>query len=686
MLFISANMIHNLKNPMIYRMQVGSRFLQSSVYNEYFLVYMRVYRRFSLRNLFSANLFIYGDRMSETVMLDSKEVPAGNTVKELMKGRDVVAAIIGGKAIDLSTKLTGGEIIHTIKGDSKEGLDVIRHSCAHIMAEAVKILFPDARPTIGPSTEDGFYYDFDRDTPFSVEDMEKIENKMAELIKADSPFIRKEMSRQDAIDFFSKACEPYKVEILNEIEGQDVSIYQQGSFIDLCLGPHVPSTGYIKAFKLLSVAGAYWRGSEKNKMLQRIYGTAFASKDALKEYLNFVEEAKKRDHRKLGKELELFMINDEAGPGLVIYLPKGGMLRYLIEEFDRKLHLRNGYQIVNGPYILRGRLWEISGHMDNYQENMYLSEIDDQVYGIKPMNCLSHILIYKSKVRSYRDLPLRLFELGTVTRREKSGVLHGLMRVRQFTQDDAHIFCRPDQIVEEVSAVIDLVEKVMTVFGFNYEMEVSTRPEKSIGSDEDWEMATNVLIESLDKKGLKYDINEGDGAFYGPKIDIKIKDAIGRKWQCATIQCDFALPERFDIHYIGADGHKHRPVMLHRVVLGAVERFMGVLIEHFAGAFPTWISPVQAIVMNITENQADYIKEIFGKLVEADVRAELDDRNEKIGFKIREARNAKVPYMLIAGDKEKEENIVMVRDRSGEQNPMTVEEFIKIIKNANPLV
>ncbi len=623
--------------------------------------------------------------MSETIMLDGRAVPSGRTIRDLVKGRDVVAAKIGGTAVDLSTELTGTETVETIKGDSKEGLDVIRHSCAHIMAEAVKVLFPDARPTIGPSTEDGFYYDFDRDTPFSVEDLTKIEGKMAELIKADQPFVRKVLTRKDAIDFFEKNREPYKVEILNDIADSQVSTYEQGSFIDLCRGPHVPSTGYVKAFKLLSVAGAYWRGDEKNKMLQRIYGTAFASKDALKDYLNFIEEAKKRDHRRLGRELELFMISDDIGPGMVVFMPKGGILRSILEEFEKKLHLKNGYDIVYGPSLLRGKLWEISGHMDNYKENMYFSEVDSQLYGIKPMNCLSHIQIYKSKVRSYRDLPLRYFELGSVIRHEKSGVLHGLLRVRQFTQDDAHIFCRPDQIVEEITSVINLVDKVMAIFGFEYEVEVSTRPEKSIGSDEDWKLATEALIESLDKKGLPYDINEGDGAFYGPKIDIKIKDAIGRKWQCATIQCDFALSQKFDINYIGADGGKHRPVMLHRVVFGSMERFIGVLIEHYAGAFPVWIAPVQAVVMNITDSQADYAGDVVAKLRDADIRVEFDNRNEKIGFKIREARLAQVPFMLVIGDKEKSENIVMVRDRSGQQNPSSVDEFIKMVKNANPL-
>jgi len=584
--------------------------------------------------------------------------------------------------------LSEGQTIETINMDSDDGVHLIRHSTSHVMAEAVKLLFPDAKPTIGPSTEDGFYYDFDRDETFSSEDLEKIEKKMQELIAQDQPFERKEMSREEAVSFFKDKGEPYKVEIISDLgdDAEKVSLYEQGSFVDLCRGPHVPSTGYIKAFKLLSVAGAYWRGSEKNKMLQRIYGTAFGSPKALKQHLNFLEEARKRDHRKLGKELELFMVSDEVGPGMIIYMPKGGMLRTLIEDFEKKIHFKRGYDIVYGPSILRGKLWETSGHMDNYKENMYFTELDGQVYGIKPMNCLSHILIYKSKVRSYRDLPLRYFELGNVTRHEKSGVIHGLMRTRQFTQDDAHIFCRPDQLIDEVTSIIDLVEDVMAVFNFEYEMEISTRPEKSIGSDEDWEMATKALMDSLTQKGLPFDINEGDGAFYGPKIDVKIKDAIGRSWQCATIQCDFTLPERFDTHYVGADGEKHRPVMLHRVILGSIERFIGVLIEHYAGAFPVWIAPVQAVIMCITDAQADYASQVADMLKDNEVRVELDIRNEKIGYKIREARLQKVPYMIVVGDREKQDQTVTVRDRSGEQKAMTVDEFAAIVKKAEPVI
>ncbi|HPW68807.1 MAG TPA: threonine--tRNA ligase [Deltaproteobacteria bacterium] len=624
-----------------------------------------------------------------TVTVDGKSISTdGSIIRDVVRDKRAVAARVGGRLVDLSAPLDEGQDIETVPADSDEGVHIIRHSAAHVMAEAVKQLFPDAKPTIGPATEDGFYYDFDREASFTPEDLEKIEQKMEELVKADLPFIRKDMSRQEAMAFFRERGEPYKVEIIQDMDDEvcDVSLYEQGSFVDLCRGPHVPSTGYIKAFKLLSIAGAYWRGDEKNRMLQRIYGTAFGSPKELKNHLNFLEEAKKRDHRKLGRELDLFMFSDDAGPGLVIYMPKGGRLRSLIEEFEKKLHFRRGYDIVYGPNILRGRLWEISGHMDNYKENMYFTELDSQLYGIKPMNCLSHIMIYKSKVRSYRDLPLRYFEMGSVTRNEKSGVIHGLLRTRQFTQDDAHIFCRPDQLIGEITAIIDMVAEVMAVFGFSYDMEISTRPEQSMGSEEMWDLATQALKDALDKKGLPYDINEGDGAFYGPKIDVKIKDAIGRSWQCATIQCDFNLPERFDIHYIGSDGERHRPVMLHRVILGSIERFIGVLIEHFAGAFPVWIAPVQAVVMNITDTQADYAADVAARLRASDVRIELDTRNEKIGYKIREARQQKVPYMLIIGDREKEEGTVTVRERSGDQQTMTADEFIRIVRQAQPVI
>ncbi|HKI51371.1 MAG TPA: threonine--tRNA ligase, partial [Geothermobacteraceae bacterium] len=492
--------------------------------------------------------------------------------------------------------------------------------------------------------------------------------------------VREEVTSAEAIKLFRELGEDYKVELIEDLGADTVSLYRQGDFVDLCRGPHIPSTGLLKAFKLTSVAGAYWRGDEKNAMLQRLYATAFTNKKELKVYLQRLEEARKRDHRKLGRELDLFSFNEEAGAGLVIWHPKGALLRTLIEDFERREHLRRGYDIVVGPQILKTELWKTSGHYDNYRENMYFTEVDEQSYGVKPMNCLAHMLIYKSKMRSYRDLPLRYFELGTVHRHEKSGVLHGLLRVRGFTQDDAHILCAPEQLDGEIKGVIKFVQDVMAIFGFEYEMEISTRPEKSIGSDADWEVATRALMSALEDSGLPFEINEGDGAFYGPKIDIKLKDALDRRWQCATIQCDFTLPERFDLTYVGQDGEKHRPVMVHRVILGAIERFIGVLIEHFAGNFPLWISPVQAVVMNVTDNQSEYVEQVYRQLAEAGVRVKKDLRNEKLGFKIREAQLDKIPYMLIIGDREVESQTVAPRYRDGSNlEAMTVEQFSAFI-------
>ncbi|MCK9228578.1 MAG: threonine--tRNA ligase [Syntrophorhabdaceae bacterium] len=563
-----------------------------------------------------------------------------------------------------------------------ENLDIIRHSTSHLMAQAVRDLFPGVKVAIGPSIETGFYYDFDYDPGFTDEDLAKIEKRMGELAEMNIPIGRRIIKRQDAIKMFTEMGEPYKVELLEALSDDEVSIYTQGDFTDLCRGPHLESTGKIKAFKLLSLAGAYWRGDERNKMLTRIYGTAFADKKALKEYLAFLEEVKKRDHRRLGKDLDLFSISDEVGAGLVIYHPKGALLRWLLEDFERREHLRRGYDFVVGPHILKLDMWKKSGHFENYRENMYFTKVDEVEYGIKPMNCLSHIMVYKSQVRSYRELPLRYFELGTVCRHEKSGVLHGLMRVREFTQDDAHIFLRPDQLHEEILAIIRFVQDVMDIFGFKFEMEISTRPPKSIGSDEDWEKAETALKEVLGSEGLPYDLNEGDGAFYGPKIDIKLKDALGRKWQCATIQCDFALPERFDLHYTDSDGLRKRPVMLHRVVLGALERFMGVLIEHYAGKFPVWLAPVQVVVMNITDDQAAYVRSIAGALEREGVRVETDLRNEKLGLKIRESVVKKIPYMVIAGKNEMENNTLTVRVRDGgELKDISLEDFIGRVKD-----
>lgn len=565
-----------------------------------------------------------------------------------------------------------------------KNLETVRHSTSHLMAQAVKDLYPGVKVAIGPSIETGFYYDFDYEPGFTEEDLEKIEKRMHEIAAANIPIERKVMKRQDAIDMFTKMGELYKVDLLESITDDEVSTYTQGTFTDLCRGPHLASTGEIKAFKLLSLAGAYWRGDEHNKMLTRIYGTAFPDEKSLKDYLTFLEEVKKRDHRRLGKDLDLFSISDEVGAGLVIYHPKGALLRWLLEDFERREHLKRGYHFVVGPHILKLDMWKKSGHFENYRENMYFTKVDEVEYGIKPMNCLSHIMVYKSQVRSYRELPLRYFELGTVCRHEKSGVLHGLMRVREFTQDDAHIFLRPDQLHEEILGIIRFVQDVMAIFGFQFEMEISTRPAKSIGSDEDWERAEKALQEVLDSEGLPYEINAGDGAFYGPKIDIKLKDAIGRKWQCATIQCDFALPERFDLHYTDSDGLRKRPVMLHRVVLGALERFMGVLIEHFGGKFPLWLAPVQVMVMNITDDQSPYVKDIFDALIREGVRAETDLRNEKLSLKIRESVVKKIPYMIIAGKKEMESKTLTVRVRDGgELKDISLEDFINRVKDEN---
>ncbi len=567
-----------------------------------------------------------------------------------------------------------------------EDLEMLRHSTSHLMAQAVRELFPGVKVAIGPSIENGFYYDFDYEPGFTEEDLPKIEAKMKELVKKDIPIEKRVLKKDEAMDMFGKMGETYKVELLESIDDPEVNTYTQGSFTDLCRGPHLPSTGKIKAFKLLSLAGAYWRGDEKNKMLTRIYGTAFPDEESLNKYLNFLEEVKKRDHRKLGKELELFSISDDVGAGLVIYHPNGALLRYLLEDFERKEHLKRGYQFVVGPHILKLDMWKRSGHFDNYRDFMYFTKIDDVDYGIKPMNCLSHIMVYNSKVRSYRDLPLRYFELGTVSRHEKSGVLHGLMRVREFTQDDAHIFLRPDQLHQEILGIIRFVQDVMGIFGFDYEMEISTRPEKSIGTDEDWDKAEKALKEVLDGQKLPYEINEGDGAFYGPKIDVKLKDAIGRKWQCATIQCDFALPERFDLHYVDSDGKRKRPVMLHRVVLGAIERFIGVLIEHYGGRFPVWLSPTQVVIMNITDDQEPYVRELYDAMAQEGIRVEADSRNEKLSLKIREGAVKKVPYMVIVGKKEMEKRSITVRTREGaELKDITVQDLISRINEDNTL-
>ncbi|MDD5167543.1 MAG: threonine--tRNA ligase [Syntrophales bacterium] len=594
-----------------------------------------------------------------------------------------VAARVDQVPVDLAFKIEKDSTVAPIDMRAKEGLGMLRHSISHVMAQAVQDTFPGAKVSIGPSIEDGFYYDFEYEAAFTPEDLVKIEGRMREIAQADLTFTRREISREEAVALFTEKGESYKVELLRDLpeEIRTVSLYSQGGYTDLCRGPHIPRTGMIKAFKLMNVAGAYWRGDERNKMLQRIYGTGFADQEALNEYIHTMEEAKRRDHRRLGKDLDLFQMNDEAGPGLIIFHPKGMLLRYLIEEWERKEHLKRGYDMVMGPQILKEDLWKRSGHYDHYRENMYFTEVEGQGYGIKPMNCLSHMLIYKSKIRSYRDLPLRYFELGTVHRHEKTGVLHGLMRARQFTQDDAHILCMPEQLNSEIRAIADFVAYAMKIFGFEYEVELSTRPADSIGSDEDWELATSALEGALKDNNIVYDVNEGDGAFYGPKIDFKLKDALKRKWQCATIQCDFTLPERFDLSYIGTDGEKHRPVMLHRVILGAIERFMGVLIEHHAGAFPVWLSPVQAAILTVTEKQIPYGESVFNKLMDEDIRVERAFSNEKLGYKIREAQMQKVPFMLVIGDREVAEGKVSPRARDGKNlGSMDIEAFVALVR------
>jgi threonyl-tRNA synthetase len=615
-----------------------------------------------------------------------RKLPEGATVYDMAASigaglaKAALAGKINGQLVDLSSRLTDGDSVEIVTEKSPEALELIRHSTSHLMAQAVKELFPQAKVTIGPAIETGFYYDFDVEKPFTPDDLERIEAKMLLLAAADQKIERHEYSSADAISMFEAMGEPYKAELINDLGVERVSVYSQGTFADLCRGPHLPSTARIKAFKLLSIAGAYWRGNEKNRMLQRIYGTAFVDKKELEAYLNRLEEAKRRDHRKIGKELDLFSFSDEVGAGFPIWHPKGAMLRTVLEDFERKEHLKRDYDIVVGPQILKSELWQRSGHYENYRENMYFTEVDEQSYGIKPMNCLSHMMIYKSHLRSYRDLPLRYFELGTVHRHERAGVLHGLMRVRCFTQDDAHILCTPEQLDAEIKGVIAFVNDVMSIFGFEYEMELSTRPEKSIGSDSDWEQATEALLSALKDSGRPYEINEGDGAFYGPKIDIKLRDCLDRRWQCATIQCDFTLPERFDLTYVASDGERKRPIMVHRVILGSIERFIGVLIEHFAGSFPLWISPVQAIIVTVTDNQVPYAQDVYRQLRNAGIRVERDVRNEKLSFKIREAQLQKIPYMLVIGDKEVEQGMVTPRYRDGKNLPaMKPEDFVDFV-------
>ena len=609
------------------------------------------------------------------------KLPKGTNLLDYVKKnklKTAIAAKIDGKLVDLNTTLDDDKEVEFVDVNSDEGLEILRHSAAHIMAQAVQHVFGSAKFAIGPAIENGFYYDMDVGRTITDEDLKKIEKEMKKIVGANYKFEREELPKEEALKFFKEKGDEYKVEILNDIEDDIVSLYRQGDFVDLCRGPHIPSTRYLKYFKLLSVAGAYFKGDENRPMLQRVYGTAFATKEDLDRYLKFLEEVKKRDHRKLGKQLDLFSINDEVGPGLIIWHPKGAMLRYLIEEFERREHLNRGYEFVKGPEILRTELWKRSGHYDHYRENIYFTEIDGQSFGIKPMNCLGHIQVYKSKKRSYKELPKRYFELGVVHRHEKSGVLHGLLRVREFTQDDAHIFCRPDQLNDEIIGVLDFVQDVMNIFGFDYELEISTRPENSIGTDEQWELATNALINALENTGRKYDINEGDGAFYGPKIDVKLKDAIGRKWQCATIQCDFTLPERFNLTYVDEDGKEKQPVMVHRVILGSIERFIAILIENYEGNFPLWIAPVQARVIPVSVKHEEYARNVYEELRDRGFRVELEDRNETLGKKIRFAEMDKIPYVLVVGDKEVESKTVAVRKRKeGDLGCMDIDTLVK---------
>lgn len=614
----------------------------------------------------------YGEKMS--VFDIAKDISEG-------LARAATSAKLDGEMVDLRTEVSKDCELEILTFDSEDGKGVFNHTASHIMAQAVKRLYPETKLAIGPSIANGFYYDLDRETPFVTEDLEKIEAEMKKIVKENLTLERFTKSRDEAIQYFKEKDEPYKVELIEDLpEEEEISFYSQGEFTDLCAGPHLMSTKAVKAFKLTSLAGAYWRGNEKNKMLTRIYGVAYPKKSELDEYLHMMEEARKRDHRKLGRELGLFMMCEE-GPGFPFFLPKGMVLKNTLLEYWRDLHKKNGYVEIATPIILSRHLWENSGHWEHYKNNMYTTVIDEEDYAVKPMNCPGGMLVYKSEPRSYKDLPLRAGELGIVHRHEKSGQLHGLMRVRCFTQDDAHIFMTPEQIRDEIKGVARLIDEVYSLFGFKYHVELSTRPEDSMGSDEDWEMATEGLKGALDDLGLDYVVNEGDGAFYGPKIDFHLEDSIGRTWQCGTIQLDMQMPQRFELEYTGADGEKHRPIMIHRVAFGSIERFIGILIEHFAGAFPTWLSPVQVKVLPISDKHMDYAQKVFDALEESGIRAEIDTRAEKIGYKIREAQMNKIPYMLVVGAKEEEENVVAVRSRfAGDEGQKGLEEFIRTVK------
>ncbi len=627
--------------------------------------------------------------MLKITLADGKvrEYPEGVTFFEVIQdlggrlAKEGLAVRFNGRLMDISSPVPGDGQLEVLTFEDEDGREIYRHTSAHIMAQAVKRLFPKTRLAIGPAIDKGFYYDFDPEQAFTPEDLERIEHEMQAIISADYPIVRKELSRAEALELFSSLGEEYKLELIEDLpDDATISVYQQGEFIDLCAGPHLASTGKVRAFKLMSLAGAYWRGDERNKMLQRIYGTSFPKKSMLEDYLYKLEEAKKRDHRRLGRELGLFVVLDE-GPGFPFFLPKGMIIRNELEEFWRKEHVKAGYKEIKTPIILNRALWERSGHWDHYRENMYFTVIDGEDYAIKPMNCPGGILVYKQSLHSYREFPIRMGELGLVHRHEKSGVLHGLMRVRAFTQDDAHIFMLPSQITQEIKGVIDMVDRFYSLFGFSYHVELSTKPENAMGSDEIWDKATNALRQALEEKGMEYKVNEGDGAFYGPKIDFHLRDSLDRTWQCGTIQLDFLMPEKFDLTYIGEDGEKHRPVMIHRVIYGSLERFIGILTEHFAGAFPTWLAPVQVRIIPITERHHEYALQIESLFREEGLRVESDLRSEKVGYKIREGQLQRIPYLLVVGDKEVEEKTVSVRKRKeGDIGPQPVAEFLHNIK------
>ena len=609
----------------------------------------------------------------------AKCIDAAKAVSDSL-ARNAVAVKLNGKLTDLSAPLSQGDKVEFVTLKDKEGLEVYRHTCAHVLAQAVKTIFPTCKLAIGPVIENGFYYDFDFNTPITQEDFEKIEAEMQKIIKANTPIERFELPRAEAVKLMSDYKEKYKVELINDLpEGETISFYKQGSFTDLCRGPHLPSTGKIKAFKLTSLAGAYWRGNEKNKMLTRIYGVAFAKKDEMQAYFEMLEEAKKRDHIKLGKELKLFALLNE-GRGFPFFLPNGMMLKNILTNYWRELHRKEGYVEIQTPIILTRSLWETSGHWEHYKDNMYTTKIDGEDCAIKPMNCPGGMLVYKHTPHSYKDLPIRMGEMGLVHRHEKSGQLHGLFRVRCFTQDDAHIFMLPEQITDEIKGVVRLTDKIYKQFGFKYKVELSTRPADSMGTEKEWNQATDALRAALDELGFEYEINEGDGAFYGPKIDFHLQDSIGRTWQCGTIQLDFQMPQRFELEYVGEDGEKHRPIMIHRAIFGSIERFIGILIEHFAGKFPVWLSPVQVKVLTITDRTKKYAESVCDMLKERGIRVELDARNEKIGYKIREAKLEKVPYVLVVGDKEAEEGTVNVNKRGVEEKTtVRAEDFAELV-------